>query len=747
MKHLRHGQNTRDVTQPNGDARQGELLPEDAPRAPDSLDMVEGVVDRIVYESAETGFFVARLRDKKTRDLVTFVGNVAAVSAGETIRIWGRWVNDPKFGRQLRMERYEIVLPNTVHGIEKYLGSGLIPGIGPEFAKRLVKAFGVDTLRIISEEPKRLQTVQGIGRKRAAQLCDAWQRQKAIQSIMLFLQGHGIGVNQAVRIYKRYGDKAVAVLRENPYRLAQDISGIAFKSADKIAEQLGVARNAPQRIEAGILYLLDRAGDSGHVFERAETLVQEAGELLGVEEGAEVFERALAVLVAREQVVREDDAVFLRRLWHAESDCAYLLRRLIATPGAKLVIQTDKAIQWVETTHSIRLSDEQRDAISTAIREKVLVITGGPGTGKTTVLNGILAIFHAKNVSMELAAPTGRAAKRMEAATGREARTIHRLLEYSPKEGGFQRNAARPLDADLIVIDEASMVDITLMQSLLLAIPKQARLILVGDVDQLPSVGPGNVLLDVIASQAVPVVWLKTVFRQAAQSGIIANAHRINKGQMPEFNTTDFFLVQRKDPVKALETVVHLVTERMPAKFGFDPKRDVQVLAPMRRGEAGVTRLNEALQQALNPGAVPIQHRLFGCGDKVMQLSNNYELDVFNGDAGIVAVVDDELREVQIAYDDRAVLYGFDDLDEVGLAYASTVHKAQGSEYPAVVMPVLTEHFLLLQRNILYTAVTRASKLVVIVGDPKAVALAVRNTKQTRRNTRLADRLSNPATG
>ncbi|HQM49327.1 MAG TPA: ATP-dependent RecD-like DNA helicase, partial [Candidatus Hydrogenedentes bacterium] len=707
--------------------------------------MVEGVVDRIVYESAETGFFVARLRDKKTRDLVTFVGNVAAVSAGETIRIWGRWVNDPKFGRQLRMERYEIVLPNTVHGIEKYLGSGLIPGIGPEFAKRLVKAFGVDTLRVISEEPKRLQTVQGIGRKRAAQLCDAWQRQKAIQSIMLFLQGHGIGVNQAVRIYKRYGDKAVAVLRENPYRLAQDISGIAFKSADKIAEQLGVARNAPQRIEAGILYLLDRAGDSGHVFERAETLVQEAGELLGVEEGAEVFERALAVLVAREQVVREDDAVFLRRLWHAESDCAYLLRRLIATPGAQLVIQTDKAIQWVETTHSIRLSDEQRDAISTAIREKVLVITGGPGTGKTTVLNGILAIFHAKNVSMELAAPTGRAAKRMEAATGREARTIHRLLEYSPKEGGFQRNAARPLDADLIVIDEASMVDITLMQSLLLAIPKQARLILVGDVDQLPSVGPGNVLLDVIASQAVPVVWLKTVFRQAAQSGIIANAHRINKGQMPEFNTTDFFLVQRKDPVKALETVVHLVTERMPAKFGFDPKRDVQVLAPMRRGEAGVTRLNEALQQALNPGAVPIQHRLFGCGDKVMQLSNNYELDVFNGDAGIVAVVDDELREVQIAYDDRAVLYGFDDLDEVGLAYASTVHKAQGSEYPAVVMPVLTEHFLLLQRNILYTAVTRASKLVVIVGDPKAVALAVRNTKQTRRNTRLADRLSNRA--
>ncbi len=743
MRHFHQKRKTGDATQPNGGRQQGDLLRSDAPPAPDGLDMVEGVVDRIVYESAETGFFVARLRDKTSRELVTFVGNLAAVSAGETIRIWGRWVNDPKFGRQLRMERYETILPSTVRGIEKYLGSGLIPGIGPEFAKRLVKAFGVDTLRVIGEEPKRLQTVPGIGRKRAAQLCAAWQKQRAVQSIMLFLQGHGIGVSQAVRIYKHYGDKAVAILRENPYRLAQDIAGIAFKSADKIAEQLGVARNAPQRIEAGMLYLLDRAGNSGHVFEGKDALVRDAGELLGIEEGAEVFENALVSLESRGLVVREDEAFFLKRLWEAESECARLLKRLIAAAGEDVPIKTEKAIQWVESTHSIRLSDEQREAVRTAIRAKVLVITGGPGTGKTTVLNGILAIFNAKNVSMELAAPTGRAAKRMEAATGREARTIHRLLEYSPKEGGFQRNEARRLDAGLVVIDEASMVDITLMQSLLRAIPPRARLILVGDVDQLPSVGPGNVLLDVIASQAVPVVWLKTVFRQAAQSGIIANAHRINQGEMPEFNTTDFFFVERKDPVKAMETIVQLVAERMPAKFGFDPKRDVQVLAPMRRGEAGVTRLNETLQAALNPGGSRIERRLFGVGDKVMQLSNDYELDVFNGDVGIVTLVDAETREAQITYDDRVVLYGFDDLDEVGLAYASTVHKAQGSEYPAVVMPMVNEHFLLLQRNILYTGVTRASKIVVIVGDPKALARAVRNIRPTQRNTRLADRLAN----
>ena len=730
---------------PEAGGGQKSHAPGHRPPVPDDLDRVQGVLERIVYENADTGFFVARLRDSTTDEQITFVGNLAAVSPGETIRLWGRWVNDARFGRQLRMERYETILPGTVHGIEKYLGSGLIPGIGPEYAKRLVKAFGVDTLRVISEEPRRLQTVPGIGQKRAKQLCAAWEKQRAVQSIMLFLQGHGIGASQAIRIYKQYGEKAAAILRENPYRLAQDIAGIAFRSADKIAEQLGVARNAPQRIEASLAYLLDRAGDSGHVFEQKDMLIRDAKELLEIQEETGAFEAALASLESRGLVMREDDSIFLTRLWQAETECARLFKRLIAATAETVPIKIDKAIEWVEATQSIQLSDEQREAVRTAIRSKVLVITGGPGTGKTTILNGILAIFNAKNVSMELAAPTGRAAKRMEATTGREARTIHRLLEFSPKEGGFQRNEARKLEAGLFVIDEASMVDITLMHSLLRAIPSEARLILVGDVDQLPSVGPGNVLLDVIASQAAPVVWLKTVFRQASQSGIVANAHRINKGEFPEFNSTDFFFVERKDPGQAMETIVQLAAERIPAKFGFDPKREVQVLAPMRRGETGVTRLNEALQEALNPGGKRIERRPFGLGDKVMQLSNNYELDVFNGDTGIITLVDTELREVQIAYDDRVVLYGFDDLDEVGLAYASTVHKAQGSEYPAVVMPMLNEHFLLLQRNILYTGVTRAAKIVVIVGDPRALGRAVRNIRPTQRNTRLADRLANRA--
>jgi len=707
---------------------------------PDGEAMIEGVVDRIVFESPDTGFFVARMREEGTNDLITFVGNLAAVSPGETIKIWGRWVNDKKFGPQIRMEKYETILPCSIIGIEKYLGSGLIHGIGPKFAKRLVNAFGAETLRVISEEPRRLRSVEGIGRKRAGQIRDAWEKQKTIQSIMLFLQGHGISVNQAVKIYKQYGDAAVAVLRDNPYRLAQDISGVAFKSADKIAAQLGVPNDSPKRAEAAIEYLLQRNADSGHVFANTGKLKEQAIELLDIDDDA-VLDAALDALITRNAIIREDEAIFLSKLWLAETECAERLTRLIHQPLETIEIKVEKAIEWVEKTRQIELSGEQRDAIRTAIAQKVTVITGGPGTGKTTVLNGLLAIFGAKNVEMELAAPTGRAAKRMETATGRQARTIHRLLEYSPKEGGFKRNETNPLDTSLIVIDESSMVDILLMQSLLRAIPANARLILVGDVDQLPSVGPGNVLLDVISSQAAAVVWLKTIFRQASESGIISNAHRINKGEMPEFNNTDFFYVERKDPPKALETIVKLAAERIPLKFNLDPKRDVQVLAPMRRGETGVTNLNTALQQALNAGAQPIPRKTFGLGDKVMQMSNNYELDVYNGDAGIITLVDEELKEAQITYDEQVVIYPFDDLDQVALAYAGTVHKSQGSEYPAVIIPMLTEHYIMLQRNILYTAVTRAKQLVILVGDLKAIRIAVQNTRQVRRNTRLAERL------
>jgi exodeoxyribonuclease V alpha subunit len=710
---------------------------------PPEVACVEGAVERIVYESQETGFFVGRLREKGKRELTTFVGNLMAVSPGETLRLWGRWVDDKQWGRQLRVERYETVLPATANGIEKYLGSGLVEGIGPVFAKRLVAAFGIETLRVIDEEPRRLREVEGIGLKRAAQIREAWASQKAIQSIMLFLQGHGIAVGQAVRIYKRYGDAAVAVLRENPYRLADEVTGIGFRSADKIAASLGIAKDSPQRIEAGALYVLQEAAGQGHVFLSQEELLEQGAALLDVE--SECLTNPLVALTGRRQVVREGPCIFLPPLYFAETGCDKLLKRICGAPsGMAATIDADRAIQWVERRRSIQLSEGQRDAIRRAAAgAKVMVITGGPGTGKTTVIDSLLAIFEKKGLSALLAAPTGRAAKRLEETTDRPAKTIHRLLEFSPKQGTFVRNEDNPLNTDLVVIDESSMIDCQLMHSLLKAVPAYARLFLVGDVDQLPSVGPGNVLMDVIASNVVPVVWLKTVFRQAETSGIVANAHRINTGQYPQFNATDFFFVERKEPNRALDTVLELVTERIPKKFGIDSIRDIQVLAPMHRGPTGVTKLNETLQAALNPDGPPIPRRSFRLHDKVMQTRNNYEFDVYNGDVGVVTVVDSDAGEVEVRFDDRAVIYGFDDLDNLTLAYATTVHKAQGSEYPAVVIPLLPQDYLLLQRNLLYTAVTRGRKLVVIVGDPKAVGRAVHNDKIARRNTRLAERLRN----
>ncbi len=704
-------------------------------------DCVEGTVERIVFEGKDSGFLVGRLQAPQPRGLMTFVGSGLAVSPGETVRLWGRWVDDAKFGRQLRVERYETVLPATADAIEKYLGSGLINGIGPTYAKRLVKAFGVETLRVIDEEPERLRKVEGIGQKRATQIREAWQAQKAIQSIMLFLQGHGIASSQAVRIYKHYGDKAVAVLRDNPYRLAEDIPGISFKIADGIAAQMGIEPASPKRVAAGVLHTLRRATSDGHTFLPEEPLIADSAELLEVD--SDIVQTVLSSMVDTDRIVHEQTEYFLPALHQAETNCAKLLKRLISVPKEEFPIQVEKAIAWVEKTRGIELSEEQRSAVRTAVTAKAMVITGGPGTGKTTLLNGLLAIFVRKGMQVLLAAPTGRAAKRMSSATGREAKTIHRLLEWSPKAGGFTRHEGNPLSADLVVIDECSMMDISLMHSLLKALPPQARLFLVGDVDQLPSVGPGNVLMDVIASQAIPVVWLKTVFRQAAESGIITNAHRINAGEFPQYNDRDFFFVDRKDPEKALETVRELVTTRIPDKFGVDPLRDIQVLAPMHRGEVGVTRLNVALREALNAQTPTIGPRPFGLHDKVMQVRNNYELDVYNGDVGIITQIDDVLQEVIVHYDDRDVLYAFDELDELTPAYASTVHKAQGSEYPVVVLPMATQHYMMLQRNVFYTAITRAKQMVVIVGDPRAVARAVHNVQATKRNSRLADRLAN----
>jgi len=703
---------------------------------------LEGVVERIVFESDETGFMVARLQSEAHLELITIVGKTIAITVGETVRLKGRWIDNKKFGKQFEITAYESVMPATVKGIEKYLGSGLVEGIGPKMAERIVKAFGVETFKIIEEQPHRLRNVSGIGKKRAGQIREAWQSQRAIQSIMVFLQGHGITTSQSAKIYQAYGDNAVTVLRRNPYRLAEDIVGISFKGADKIARELGIAVDAPERMKAGLLHSLQMGSVQGHVFLERDVLCIDAAELLGI--SGDLLGEYFDPLVAEDTMRREGERYFLPHLHIAETGCSETLKQLISTPLPPLTIKMDIALKWVEKHHKIELSEEQRQAIRTGIEQKVMVITGGPGTGKTTVINSLLAILDKKSIAYLLAAPTGRAAKRMEAATGHEARTIHRLLEFSPKDGGFQKNQNNPLCTDLVVIDEASMIDVQLMHSLLRALPPFARLILVGDIDQLPSVGPGNILTDLIASQILPVVRLKTIFRQAEQSGIVAAAHQINIGSYPVFNEEDFFLIERDDPAQAVETIVELVTHRIPNKFGLDPLRDIQVLSPMRRGEAGVNNLNEVLQAALNPNGAPIPRRNFRKGDKVMQLRNNYDLDVYNGDVGVITLVEEETSELEVTFDDQQkVLYAFDQCDDLGLAYAATVHKSQGSEYPCVVLALMPQHYMMLQRNLLYTAITRGKQRVITVGTSKAVGMAVRNNKILHRNTLLTERLRN----
>lgn len=703
---------------------------------------VEGVVERIVYENPDSGFLVGRLREEGNPHLVTFVGSMLAVSAGESVRLRGSWIEDRKFGRQLQVTSFEVLVPSSVEGIEKYLGSGLINGIGPHYAKKLVQAFGAETLRVIDEQPQRLKAVPGIGHKRAAQIRAAWESQKAVQAIMIFLQGHGVRPTQAARIYQTYGDKALAVLRSNPYQLAEDIPGIGFHGADEIARRMGMDPDAPQRMEAGLRHALLSALERGHVYLQAEDLKANAGELLGVP--ASTLAEPLNRLLERSGLVRENDAILLPVAREAEAGSAALLKRLLGAPHDMPEINLDNALKWVEREQGIELSPGQREAIRRGCLDKVLIITGGPGTGKTTIIRGLLAILERKGLSFLLAAPTGRAAKRMEEATGRPAMTVHRLLEFSPKRGGFVRNESNPLATDLLIVDEASMIDVYLMHAILKALPPFARLVLVGDVDQLPSVGPGNVLMDLIASGAVPVARLDTVFRQAEESGIVRNAHRINRGEMPEFNDRDFFLIKRDKPEEALATIVELVARRLPERLGLDPFREVQVLCPMRRGEVGTVRLNEALQRALNSEGKPIGGRGLRLGDKLMQTRNNYELEVFNGDMGILCADDPQGEEIELLFDDgRKVIYPYKNLEELTLAYAVTVHKSQGSEYPTVILPVLTQHYVMLQRNVLYTAVTRGKQRVILVGEPKAIALAARNNRTTKRNTLLAERLRN----
>lgn len=699
---------------------------------------LEGVVDRIVFESPDSGFYVARLNETHRPVATTIVGTGLAVSPGETVRVWGSWRDDQKWGLQLAVSRFEVVQPSTAEGIERFLGSGLIKGVGPKAAQRIVAAFGVETLRVIAETPERLRTVPGIGKKTAQRIAEGYESHRAVQSILVFLQGHGIGPAQAMRVYRSFGDRAVAVIRENPYRLAGEGSGIGFKTADAIAKELGVAADAPVRLSAGIGHVLRESAGHGHTFLTKDEVCARAAAVLEVPEA--MIRPRIPVAASEGLVVCEDDRVFSPELDGAERGVAASIARLAKAEREPMDLDPEEAIGWVESHRKLRLSPEQRRAVHEAVAQPVLVITGGPGTGKTTIINSLVALFERKAYGILLAAPTGRAAKRMEQATGREAHTIHRLLGYRPGSG-FVHNEMFPLDAEVLIVDETSMVDVMLLHALLRALPPAARVIFVGDVDQLPSVGAGNALMDIIASLRVPAVRLETVFRQAGESGIVANAHRINRGQEPAYNATDFFFVDRPDPQRALETVVELVTTRIPRKFDLDPVRDVQVLAPMHRGAAGVSALNEALQAALNPGGAPLPRKGLRAGDKVMQLRNNYDLDVYNGDVGVIVKIDLEMEEAYIRFDDRTVLYHFDDLDDVSLAYAATIHKSQGSEYPAVVIPMLLQQFVMLQRNVFYTAVTRARRIVVLVGDERAVQRAVRTVDAAARNTALADRL------
>lgn len=725
----------------------------------DTLADLQGQIERITYTNEENGYTIARLKVYGQRDLVTVVGNLVAPMPGEIIRMKGEWINHPKYGEQFKIVQYQTTVPASVYGIEKYLGSGLIKGIGPVMARRLVKSFGKETLDVIENEIDKLMEVDGIGKKRIEMIRKAWTDQKEIREVMVFLQSHGVSSGYATKIFKQYGNDSIAIVKQNPYRLATDIFGVGFVTADRIAAQLGFSKDSELRAEAGILYVLNQLSDDGHVYSPYELLVSKCQEILQVDR--DLIVTALGTIAFDKRIVTEDlnenpeefrennKAVYLAKFHLSETSIATRLKTLIHSPKSVRKIDTEKAIEWVQKELSIALAPRQIDAIKCAVESKVMVITGGPGTGKTTIIKAILRIFEKLRANILLAAPTGRAAKRMNEATGREAKTIHRMLEYSLQKGGFQKNDEHPLECDLMIIDESSMIDTILMHHLLKAIPPDATFILVGDVNQLPSVGAGNVLNDIISSGSVAVVELNEIFRQAKESLIVVNAHKINNGVMPSLKPSgpsdDFYFVEQEDPEEALKTIVDLTTDRIPRRFGFDPIDDIQILTPMHKGTVGAGNLNVELQKALNPSqeALVTGGRIFKVDDKVMQIKNNYDKEVFNGDIGRVTRIDRENQELTLSFDGgRDILFEFTDLDEIVLAYAISVHKSQGSEYPAVVIPILTQHYALLQRNLIYTGITRGKNLVVVVGTKRALAIGVKNDRTQKRYTYLKNRLT-----
>ena len=718
------------------------------------------VVERITYQSAETGYTVLKAAVKGYHELVPIVGNLLDVSIGSVLLVEGDWKVDAKYGRQFIASKWEETLPATVYGIEKYLGSGLIKGVGPVYAKKIVAQFGAETLNVIEDEPHRLSEVPGIGERRVAKIIASWEKQKEIKNIMLFLQGHDVSTAFAARIYQAYGAESIETVRSNPYRLADDIWGIGFRTADTIAARLGLAKDSYVRIRAGILYTLSQLADSqGHVYLDQGMLIQEAAKILSTE--SDTMDPSLVTMSLDHMVLEKDvitevlpdpllpdeaphRAVYLPPFFFAEMGVAGRLRRILRTP-AQMLVQPD--LQALEKQNQIQYDQVQKDAIISALTHKVMVLTGGPGTGKSTTTLGIIQALKASGLRISLAAPTGRAAKRMTEVTGMEAKTIHRLLEFSPKDG-YKHNEENPLSTDVLIVDECSMIDLILMNSLLKAVPDSARLILIGDTDQLPSVGAGNVLKDIIDSGVIPVTRLTRIFRQAQTSRIVMNAHRINHGEFPDICNragSDFFMIAKETPEEAAPAIVDLVSRRLPGYFRVSPE-SIQVLTPMQRGEAGAANLNLLLQEKLN--AANADHSLrrsgitYRLGDRVMQIRNNYDKDVYNGDIGLVSSVNMEEKTLNILFDDRTISYDITELDEIVLAYATTIHKAQGAEFPVVVMPVLNSHFVMLQRNLIYTGITRAKRAVVLVGSKNALSYAIRNDRVSQRNSMLSRRLS-----
>jgi len=726
-------------------------LSDSCPSADNPLEKLQGSIERVTFHSESSGFCVLRVKVKAQRELITVIGSAASVTAGEYIECLGVWVNDRQHGQQFKSISIKIVPPTTLEGIEKYLGSGMIKGIGPHFANKLVKAFGADVFDVIELTPERLLELPGIGKKRKNQVTSAWAEQKVIREIMVFLQSHGVGTSRSVRIYKTYGEQAIDKVRENPYRLALDIHGIGFKTADELAQKLGIAPDSLIRAQAGVRHVLQEWSSEGHCAALRKTLCDMAVKLLEIP--APIIDEAISAELIEghltDEVINQDEAIFLTPLYRAEVGCATHLRRLNQgnTPWGAIDVQ--KAIPWVEEQTGLTLSASQRSAIELVLQHKVTVITGGPGVGKTTLVNSILKIFSAKHVNIALCAPTGRAAKRLSESTGLEAKTVHRLLEFDPSIFTFKHNEEFPLVLDCLVIDEASMMDVVLMNQLLKAIPSDAAILIIGDVDQLPSVGPGSTLADIIDSGQIATIKLTEIFRQARTSKIITNSHRINQGQLPHVDNSqalsDFYCIYAETPEEIFTKLMQVVIERIPQRFNLHPVHDVQVLTPMNRGGLGARSLNIELQQQLNGQSEPKVIRYgstYAPGDKVIQQVNNYEKEVFNGDIGVVLSVDVENNLLQIKFDDRVIDYEFNELDEIVLAYAISIHKAQGSEYPAVVIPLAMQHYMLLERNLLYTGVTRGKKLVVIITQPKALAMAVKNQRSQRRITNLISRLN-----